>query len=327
MLQSARWKTFLLWLVLVASLLLVLPSLLPARIAAGLPGWLAAHRLVPGLDLTGGSRLVLEVSRTDIAADRLRAAVDTIGNALRAARVPYSDLNGADGTIEVTVTAPDRIDAARQTLTGLGLGALGEPEGGRFRIALPAAAVDEFISEASLGAVDAVRRRVESLGIPSLLVARGEHDRIVVSMPGLTDPQRVKDMLATVGRLSARIVDDIEDLKRFGHDWSRAFLRELAIKGAGVLARDWRRRQVTVTKTPKGTDVQVPVYAAVRTADGFAQVRLADMDRAQLVAHRERLSAQRNTLSKEIAYLDQMIEVMADPSVATFRQAREVLAA
>jgi len=208
MLQSARWKTFLLWLVLVASLLLVLPSLLPARIAAGLPGWLAAHRLVPGLDLTGGSRLVLEVSRTDIAADRLRAAVDTIGNALRAARVPYSDLNGADGTIEVTVTAPDRIDAARQTLTGLGLGALGEPEGGRFRIALPAAAVDEFISEASLGAVDAVRRRVESLGIPSLLVARGEHDRIVVSMPGLTDPQRVKDMLATVGRLSARIVDD-----------------------------------------------------------------------------------------------------------------------
>ena len=94
-----------------------------------------------------------------------------------------------------------------------------------------------------------------------------------------------------------------------------------------MLARDWRRRQVTVTKTPKGTDVQVPVYAAVRTADGFAQVRLADMDRAQLVAHRERLSAQRNTLSKEIAYLDQMIEVMADPSVATFRQAREVLAA
>ena len=95
--------------------------------AAGLPNWMAAHRLVPGLDLTGGSRLVLEVSRTDIAADRLRAAVETIGNTLRAGRIPHSDLNGAEDTVDVTVTASDRVDAARDALTGLDLGTLSEP--------------------------------------------------------------------------------------------------------------------------------------------------------------------------------------------------------
>lgn len=206
--QSARWKTLLLWFVFVTSLLVILPSLLPARIATSLPGWLNAHRLVPGLDLTGGSRLVLDVSRSDIAEDRLRASVETIGNALRAARVPYSDLNGADDTVDVTVTAPDRVATARDTLTGLDIGTLNEPEDGRFSIVLPAAAIDEAVDAASLGAVDAVRRRVESLGIPSLMVGRGERGRIVVSMPGLTDPQRVKDMLAQVGRLSARLVDN-----------------------------------------------------------------------------------------------------------------------
>ncbi|UDF29656.1 UNVERIFIED_ORG: protein translocase subunit SecD [Roseateles sp. XES5] len=206
--HPARWKILLVWLALVASLLVILPSLLPARMANGLPDWLASHRLVPGLDLTGGSRLVLQVSRSDIADERLRAGVETIGNALRAAAVPYGDLNGAEDTIDVTVTAADRIDAARQTLTGLGLGTLSEPTGGQFRIVLPASAVEEAASAASLGAVDAVRRRVESLDIPALLVARGERDRIVVSMPGLTDPQRVKDMLAQVGRLSARLVDN-----------------------------------------------------------------------------------------------------------------------
>ncbi|MCW5705736.1 protein translocase subunit SecD [Shinella sp.] len=206
--QSARWKTFSLWLVLAASLLVLLPSLLPARMTVGLPGWMAGHRLVPGLDLTGGSRLVLEVSRSDIAAERLRAAVETIGSTLRAARIAHSDLNGAEDTIDVTVTAPDRLDAARTALAGLGLGALSEPESGKFRIVLAADAVDSAASAASLGAVDAVRRRVESLDIPELVVARGERDRIVVSMPGLTDPQRVKDMLATVGKLSARLVDD-----------------------------------------------------------------------------------------------------------------------
>ena len=122
--HPARWKTLLVWLVLVASLLVILPSLLPAPMANRLPDWLASHRLAPGLDLTGGSRLVLQVSRSDIAADRLRAGVGTIGNALRAARIPYGDLNGADDAIDVTVTAADRLDAARQTLTGLGLGTL-----------------------------------------------------------------------------------------------------------------------------------------------------------------------------------------------------------
>ena len=203
---SARWKTLSLWLVLAASLVVVLPSLLPARVAAGLPDWLTAHRLIPGLDLTGGSRLVLEVSRGEIADDRLRAAVETVGNMLRAARIPYSDLNGAEDAVHVTVTAADRIDTARDALAGLGT--LSEPETGRFRIVLPAAAIDDAVRAASLGAVDAVRRRVESLDIPSLAVSRGEHDRIVVSMPGLTDPQRVKDMLAQVGQLSARLVDN-----------------------------------------------------------------------------------------------------------------------
>lgn len=206
--QSARWKTLALWLVLVASLLVLLPSLLPARMAAGLPNWMAAHRLVPGLDLTGGSRLVLEVSRTDIAAERLRAAVETIGNTLRAAGIPHGDLNGAEDTVDVTVTASDRIDAARQALGGLDLGTLSEPQAGQFRIVLSSAAVEEAVQAASLGAVDAVRRRVESLDIPTLSVGRGERGRIVVAMPGLTDPQRVKDLLAQAGKLSARLVDD-----------------------------------------------------------------------------------------------------------------------
>jgi SecD/SecF fusion protein len=206
--QSARWKTLLLWFVFLASLLAILPSLLPTRIAAGLPGWMSAHRLVPGLDLTGGSRLVLNVSRSDIVDDRLRAAVETIGNALRASNVSYSDLNGVGDTVDVTVTAADRVGAARDTLAGLDLGTLSEPENGQFRIVLSSAAIDDAMSAASLGAVDAVRRRVESLGIPSLNVSRGERGRIVVSMPGLTDPQRVKDMLAQAGRLSARLVDD-----------------------------------------------------------------------------------------------------------------------
>lgn len=125
--------------------------------------------------------------------------------------------------------------------------------------------------------------------------------------------------------ISARIVDEIQDVQGFGQEWTEAFLRELAIKGAAQLAREWRRRQTTVTTTAQGTTVPLPVYAAVHTAEGYKQVRLADMTAPQLRAHRERLSAQRNTLSKEVQYVTDLLDIMeADPSVTTAGQAERV---
>ena len=124
--SSARWKTFLLWLALVASLLVLLPSLLPARSVAGLPGWMTAHRLVPGLDLTGGSRLVLEVSRTDIAAERpyegyahysvSKAGLLMLTRALAVELGPRVRVNAvAPGTVAFP---PDFDEAARAEILG-----------------------------------------------------------------------------------------------------------------------------------------------------------------------------------------------------------------
>lgn len=129
----------------------------------------------------------------------------------------------------------------------------------------------------------------------------------------------------TTADIASYIVDGLEDMERFGHDWPRAMIRELAIKGASQIARDWRRRQTTTTVTAQGTKVPLPVYAAVRTPDGFVQVRLADMDAAQLRAHRERLSAQRNTLSKEVQYVTDLLSVMDETGAQTAGAAEAVL--
>jgi len=125
--------------------------------------------------------------------------------------------------------------------------------------------------------------------------------------------------------IAAQIVDDIEDLERFGQDWTSAFLRELTIKGAAQLAREWRRRHTTVTETAKGTSVPLPTYAAVRTPDGYKQVRLADMTASELRAHRERLSKQRNTLSKEVQYVSDLLAVMDETGAQTAGEAERVM--
>jgi SecD/SecF fusion protein len=206
--HTVRWKTILLWLVLVASLILVVPSLLPRQLAASLPAWLATHRLEPGLDLTGGSRIALEIDRSTVAADQLHAAVDAIAVALRTARIPYVNLNGTDRDITLDVMDASKIEAARSALSGLALGALNDDGKGTFTIVLPEAAIRSATEEAAALAVEAVRRRVATIDIASATISRESGDRIAISMPGLRDPQAVKDLLSQRGQLAARLVDN-----------------------------------------------------------------------------------------------------------------------
>lgn len=201
--KTARWQTPFYWLVLVAGLAVLLPSLLPGNLA----GALHSRRLQPGLDLVGGSRLTLEVSRADVAADQLQAAVAKTGRTLRAAGIPYAGLYGTDGAVSVTVTAADKTPAAQETLAAGGIGTVSQSAPGQFRVALPASAIDAAVHEAAVLSLDAVRRRIETLAIPDLSVERRSGDRLAISMPGLADPQRVKDLLAQRGQLSAHLVD------------------------------------------------------------------------------------------------------------------------
>lgn len=207
MLQPARWKTLLAWLAIVASLLVLLPSLLTDTQRAALPAWLASVRLTPGLDISGGAGLVLKIEREDIEADRLLAVVNAVGQTLRTAKIPYTGLSGTGRNVTVRITDAARVEEAHAALDGVAGTRIAVGGDGTLALDILGESIDAAEAEAGARAVEVIRDRVVQVGGLPTVVAREGRDRIALEVPGYDDPQRLKDVLAQRGRFSAHLVD------------------------------------------------------------------------------------------------------------------------
>jgi SecD/SecF fusion protein len=221
MLHFSRWKTILIWLVLIASTLIALPNLLSDDVLSRFPSFLPQKRVTLGLDLQGGSHIMLKLERADIVKERLETTVGDVRARLREANIRYTGLAGAGQTVQVRISDVAQVEAAREALKpltelistgGLTGGTLQEvtvEDGtdGLLKINISDEGIDYRISSAVTQSIEVVRRRVDELGTTEPLIQRQGRDRIIVQVPGLEDPQRLKSLLNQTAKLSFRMVD------------------------------------------------------------------------------------------------------------------------
>src|SRR3990170_8165458 len=99
MLHFQKWKLILVCVVVVGGFLFALPNLFPAATMARLPSWLPHQQVNLGLDLQGGSHLLLEVDVGALVQERLDTLVDVIGKALQRRGIGYGGLTTEAGAI------------------------------------------------------------------------------------------------------------------------------------------------------------------------------------------------------------------------------------
>jgi hypothetical protein len=133
--------------------------------------------------------------------------------------------------------------------------------------------------------------------------------------------------------VASEIVDELHNAATAGAEWIDEYLTDLAVIGAAKRYTDWRRRHRVEAQTKKGTEVDVPAYAAVRKQDDegkviFTQMRLEDMTLEQLQAKADAIGKTRDTLSVEYRFYRDLIEIMqADEALSTAGDALRKLAA
>src|SRR5215467_6060349 len=116
MLYFENWKIALICAVCALGVLLSLPNLFSPALLARFPSWLPHKQVALGLDLRGGSYLLLEVDVAAAEHERLNSVVESVRNALRDAKVGYTGLNVEGNQIVFTVRDADRIADTRQIL-------------------------------------------------------------------------------------------------------------------------------------------------------------------------------------------------------------------
>jgi SecD/SecF fusion protein len=220
MLYFSRWKTLLIWCVIAISAVVAAPNFVSTEQLARLPAWFPAKKVTLGLDLQGGSHIMLKIERADIVKERLETIVGDVRNVLRQANVRYTGLTGTGQQIQVRITDVAQLAAARTALQSLlqpvssgTFGGtieevtLGETGEGLLRLNLTDAGIGYRLSAAVSQSIEVVRRRVDELGTTEPLIQRQGDDRIIVQVPGLQDPQRLKGLLNQTAKLSFHMVD------------------------------------------------------------------------------------------------------------------------
>src|SRR5208283_6178622 len=116
MLYFANWKVLLICGICALGVLFSLPNLFGPAQLSWLPSSIPHRQVALGLDLRGGSYLLLEVDVAAAQREQLNSIIDNVRNALRDANIGYTGLEVEGDAITFTIREPDRIDDARQAL-------------------------------------------------------------------------------------------------------------------------------------------------------------------------------------------------------------------
>jgi preprotein translocase subunit SecD len=218
MLFFSRWKALGILLTAFVVCLFAVPNFFAESTLRSFPSWAQRH-IVLGLDLQGGSSLLLEVDTAAVRKERLQGIADDVLRILRQNRIPFTGRAIHGNGVEVRITRESDVDNAvsklrelSQPLSGI-LGSSGQrsvdiTENGGLVTLLPSdAALTERIRQAVDQSIQIIERRVNELGLVEPTIQREGASRILVQVPGLQDPSRLKEILGKTAKLDFRMVD------------------------------------------------------------------------------------------------------------------------
>ncbi|WP_213982377.1 protein translocase subunit SecD [Sphingomonas sp. dw_22] len=222
MLDFPRWKVLSITIGLAIMILLAVPSFVPKDVRETWPKWIPHPAINLGLDLAGGSYLLLEADTGDVAQAKLEQMRETVRSEMRRdPRIDIGDISVQGGKLSFMVRDPGKVDAAREkllTVTGSGVGTTGQREwevavvdSTRFVLTPTKAGIDQSIDTAMNDAREVVDKRINALGTLEPTVVREGNSRIVVQVPGLQDPSALKQLLGKTAKLEFRLVDTSAD--------------------------------------------------------------------------------------------------------------------
>jgi preprotein translocase subunit SecD len=219
MLYFTRWKAAAIVLTALFICLFAVPNFLPEKMVQSWPKWAQRH-VVLGLDLQGGSHILLEVDTKAVRKEMLETLRDDMRRVLRDARIGYTGLVVRGNSAEVRIREGASADQAQTKLATLSqpLGGLLGGTGGRnidvtaeagglIRLTLSDPAIIERVRQSVEQSIQIIERRVNELGTVEPLIQREGTDRILVQVPGLQDPTRLKQLLGKTAKLDFRMVD------------------------------------------------------------------------------------------------------------------------
>ena len=171
-----------------------------------LPKWWQPVNL--GLDLQGGSNLLLEVKLDEVLKERMSSIEDSARQILRENKIRYQNLSAGNESVKVKIDNLNSRNKARGLFKKIDTGlVVDELDNDTLEIKYNDAALNQLKLKVVDQSIEIVRRRIDELGTKEPVIQRQGSDRIVVQLPGLQNPEYVKTLLGKTAKMSFHMVD------------------------------------------------------------------------------------------------------------------------
>ena len=224
MLHFSRWTTGLIAAICALAVLIVLPNFLSKAAVDQLRGYgIPVKTMSLGLDLQGGSHLLLEANEAELKQDWLATIEQDARARMRKAKLGYSGIGHTDTAVRVRLLKPGDADTSiaelkkmAQPIAGGGVFAANagvdlvvtkEADGTGLLITPTEPAIQARITQGMSSVIETIRRRIDNLGTTEPNIQRQGVNRVIVQVPGYDDPEKLKELIGKTAKLSFHDVE------------------------------------------------------------------------------------------------------------------------
>lgn len=213
MLRFERWKIILVLLITVLGVLYAAPNVASqqtkAWLAEHLPGWMPSSTVNLGLDLQGGSYLLYQADTKAVINDKLDQMLDGARADLRKQGIGYLDPTTTTNGITFKLRDPAKDSAAAHKIAHSleDKADINITKDGLVSVLLGQDAINDIDAHTIEQSIEVVRRRIDETGTKEPMIQRQGSDRIVVELPGVDDPSRIKELVGKTAKMTFHLVD------------------------------------------------------------------------------------------------------------------------
>jgi protein-export membrane protein SecD len=207
MVQISKWQIVLVLVLLLSGLVFAAPNLLGRQTAENLPDWLPHKQISLGLDLRGGSYLLLEAQLDSVQQEHFDNLNDSLRRELRKAGLGYTDLRVESQGVAFTLRDPAARAQAREII-----GTLTDEyevvmsDDGAVQLVFTEQARVQLRNNVMDQTREILGIRIDETGVREPTIQRQGEDRILIQLPGVDDPERMKEILGKTAKLTFRFV-------------------------------------------------------------------------------------------------------------------------
>lgn len=208
MTKLPKWKIFISILCTVIAFFYALPNFTKVN-----SSFLPHSQVNLGLDLRGGSHLLIDVDFDSYISDMMETVTDSLRKYLREEKIGYKNLVAKKDFVQFELRNIEDFSKVKKIIKKLDNGITINEKNSYLKLSYDTSRLNELRDKVIEQSIEIIRMRVDSTGTKEPIIHKQGDKHILLQVPGEENPQQLKHVLGQTAKLTFHLVDETANLQ------------------------------------------------------------------------------------------------------------------